>query len=340
MKSKVHFYYNWPRENLLRRLSPALQKVLIYDHRLEPTVTDYFSALPERIAVEAGESAKSIASFAHLAEQILPRVSGYAPQEIALIALGGGSLGDLVGFTASVLKRGVGLVHIPSTYLSAIDSAHGGKTALNLGAYKNQIGTFYPAGDILCIKALLDQQPEENLRSGYGELIKIAMIVGGPLFHELERARRFDRDLLWSLLPQAIEAKKKIVAKDPHERKGIRLLLNLGHTLGHAFELERNLTHGLAVQHGLDFSLDWSRKLGLMKNRDYEKSKAVLAKNISGQRPSIAAERLAALLRQDKKATKNENIRFVLLKKPGRAIVKEVNVDHLVEAAVEMDWAQ
>jgi 3-dehydroquinate synthase len=339
-KAKTHFLQQWPREHILRRLTPALQNILIYDKILEDQVQAHLGFIPNRIAVEGGENAKTIENFAALARDILPRISGYAPAEIALIGLGGGSIGDLVGFMASVLKRGVRLVHVPSTYLAAIDSVHGGKTALNLGEFKNQIGTFYPAEYTLCIKALLDQQPEINLRSGYGELIKIALISGGEIFRELERAKKFDQDLMWHLLPQAIAAKKKIVAKDPFEKKGVRQLLNMGHTLGHAFELEQNLPHGLAVQHGLDFSLDWSRKLGLMKNSVYLKAKSVLAKNIAGERRMIATEKLENLLRQDKKVTKNSSLRFVLLKKPGRPVIKELKVTQIIEAAVEMEWAQ
>jgi 3-dehydroquinate synthase len=340
MISKVKYLQHWPKESTFRRLASAAKKVLVYDRALEMTVNEHFSFIDERIAIDAGESAKSIENFARLAENILPRVAGFAPSEIALIAIGGGSIGDLVGFTASVLKRGVRLVHVPSTYLAAMDSAHGGKTALNLSSFKNQIGTFYPAELVLCVKPLLDAQPEINLRSGYGELIKMSLLVGGPLFRALEAAKTFDGDLMWQLLPQTVAAKKKIVARDPLEKKGLRHLLNLGHTFGHTLELEQNLPHGLAVLQGLDFCVEWSRKLGLMRERDYEKSKALLTKSIMTPKKPLSSARLSQLLRQDKKATNNGALRFVLLKKPGRPVIKELKIENVVAAAVEMDWAQ
>lgn len=214
--------------------------------------------LDDFIGVEAGESLKTIVSIERLAERILER---RASRPMTLVAVGGGSVGDAVGFLASILWRGVELWHVPTTLLAMVDSAHGGKTAVNLGRAKNQLGTFYPADRVALVEACLETLPMPQRRDGLVELVK-ALWIGAPeAFTRLEAkggiealaSAPFDavRDRLMALLERAIDVKREVVERDPRETKGIRTFLNLGHTVAHALELEVGISHGQAVGWGL-----------------------------------------------------------------------------------------
>jgi 3-dehydroquinate synthase len=267
-------------------------------------------------------------------------LSGHSARESAIVVVGGGSVGDWAGFLASVLKRGIAFVNIPSTWLAAIDSAHGGKTALNVDAYKNQVGTFYPATAIYCVKEILDQQPQENVRSGYGEALKMAILAGGPLYKKFIGCKDFNSDFLWKVLPQLVMAKYQVVKRDPFEKLGIRQILNLGHTMGHAIELEQKLPHGLAVQLGLEFSLEWSFREGLIKARDYEVMKSLLVKNRVPPLARLSAERLRLCIQQDKKTHNGDEVGFVFIKSPGKPVYKNVKMDELIQVARDSGWVQ
>ncbi|MEZ4460633.1 MAG: hypothetical protein R3E66_13075 [bacterium] len=163
------------------------------------------------------------------------------------------------GLSGSVLWRGVDLWHVPTTLVAMVDSAHGGKTAVNLGRAKNQLGTFYPAHRVYICEDLLATLPIAQRRQGFVELIK-GLWLGEPqivLALEPSQVERIVsapfaeiRDLLFPLLDAAIGVKHDIVARDPHEKRGIRTFLNFGHTMAHALELYCALDHGSAVAWG------------------------------------------------------------------------------------------
>jgi 3-dehydroquinate synthase len=160
--------------------------ILIYDKILtSKKLTTWIQTFPNKYGVHSGESLKETKNFHQHIQKILKLSVGISKQEITIVALGGGSIGDFSGFVASVLKRGVRLVHVPSTWLSAIDSAHGGKTALNAGGIKNQIGTFYPAQKTYISKKILFTQPEIRLQDAWGEALKTALLSGPGLYKKL-----------------------------------------------------------------------------------------------------------------------------------------------------------
>ena len=232
-------------------------------------------------------------------------------------------------------------MHVPTTYLSAVDSAHGGKTALNVDSFKNQIGTFYPAEAILIVREFLNTQPAINLQSAFGEMIKMGLIAGGQLYRDLARAQRFDEKTFWSLLPMAVRAKERIVAQDRDEKKGLRAVLNLGHTFGHAIEVDQKWPHGLAVQAGLEFCIEFSQKRALLNSQARERVDELLAKNLNSVTPTpMARAKLSKYLLRDKKSLARERVRFVLLKKPGQVLVEELAVQDVVNFAVESGWAK
>ncbi len=344
----VKFQKNFPTVKELARATKGRNFILVHDERLAhfAPFQKWSRQFAHKFSFCAGENLKKIEDFAQHLKLVMPALAGFSAQENVLVAVGGGSIGDFAGFLASVLKRGVGYVNIPSTWLAAVDSAHGGKNGLNVGALKNQVGTFYPAKAIYCAQEILATQPLENVQSAFGEVIKVSLLRKSGLYEKLNRLRVFDAASLWRLLPVAVKAKYQIVQRDPYESKGIRQLLNLGHTVGHVFELERKLAHGVAVQMGLQFALEWSLRRKIMSEKHGAEVRKLLAKNTvgaispqNGLQP-ISSERFQYLLKQDKKAVGGDRLRFIFVKAPGKAVIEEVELQELLKAAHEMGWAR
>lgn len=288
--------------------------------------------------VRAGEPLKAVESFAVHISKIVKLCENTSSRKLTLVVVGGGSVGDFGGFVASILKRGVKLVHMPSTWLAAIDSAHGGKTALNVGSAKNQIGTFYPADKIVLVSSLLLSQPEARAFEGFGELLKISWISGGSLWTQLSKEYEVNSVMLWKYLAAAIGAKYKVVKKDPEEKTGYRHILNLGHTMGHVLESYYHLPHGIAVNYGLDFALRWSLEKKIMTSDYAEKIRRspVMGYLLSPIRDELFQVKESVLkdykrlLLHDKKKTKSQTLRFVFIKKPGQCVIREVTVDEIL----------
>lgn len=335
--SHLHYVHTWPRPEKFGE-----EVLLIYDRIFDrhPQVASWIQDFPVRYSVKSGEELKSLQAFPRHMNAVLEKTRLFSPRRLKIVVLGGGSVGDFGGFIASVYKRGVELIHIPSTWLSAMDSAHGGKTALNARGAKNQIGTFYPAKHIYLVKPLLLAQPSERGFEALGELIKMALLSGGTLFKKLNALPSFRAETLWKLLPLVVREKNKIVQQDPEEKTGHRHLLNFGHTLGHVFEAHYGLPHGVAVLAGLQFAMEWSYQQGYMSQKDYLQlmqakfwKKAVQAKQQSPWKNlsmlGLLAEKPRVFLKyleQDKKKSSTQKLRFVFLKSPGKPVITEVNL--------------
>ena len=207
------------------------------------------------LVVEPGEGSKELATLAGVLESILGRG---IERTTVLVALGGGVVGDLTGFAASILLRGVPFVQIPTTLLAQVDSGVGGKTGVNSSHGKNLIGSFYQPRLVLADVATLETLPRRERRAGYAEIAKYGLIDDGAFFAWLERNGPAlidgDRNLLRSAVAHSCLAKARIVAGDERE-SGNRALLNLGHTFAHALEAESgydgSLLHGEAVAYGI-----------------------------------------------------------------------------------------
>lgn len=284
--------------------------------------------------VRSGESLKDVADFpAHILE--LHQLSeGIAPKDLTFVSLGGGSVGDFVGFAASVYKRGVSLIHVPTTWLSAIDSAHGGKTALNLAKAKNQIGTFYSAQQVWLVESLLLQQPEARLQEAWGEVFKTSLL-DSSVWKKVGSLKKYDSRSLFLILKDLIAAKMKVVQKDPFEKLGHRHLLNLGHTVGHVLESDLDLAHGDAVRLGIEFALELSLKEKILNPKDYEKIHTFIHRNPDSRAQLYRALRqvksFESLIKRDKKQTATSKVRFVFVKKPGQCVVKEISFEKIFE---------
>lgn len=300
--------------------------ILIYDQVLEQRFGKWISKFPKRYPVMAGETLKTLKSFEEHIEKIHALASGLGKGELKIVALGGGSVGDFAGFLASIYRRGVPLIHIPSTWLAAVDSAHGGKTALNFDGAKNQLGTFYPACRVYLIREVLESNSSERCREALNEVVKIALLKGGVFWIDLRKtlAKQDLNFALWKFLKFAILAKIQIVQKDPFEEKGIRHLLNFGHTLGHLIEAELGVPHGRAVGLGLRFALVWSVHHKILSLQDFSKIEIALPSHEDLVLALGKLQKSNELLNRDKKKVKNGKIRFVFLKSPGRPVIRLV----------------
>nr|WP_070960781.1 3-dehydroquinate synthase [Hyphomonas sp. Mor2] len=260
----------------------------------------------------AGESTKNWTQLGDVLDWLLAHGAG---RDDALIAFGGGVIGDLTGLAASLLKRGMRFVQVPTTLLAQVDSSVGGKTAVNTGQGKNLVGAFYQPQLVIADTGVLTTLPERERRAGYAEIIKYGLINDRGFVDWLKDN---GPDVL-ALAPDAIgqavavscRAKAGIVAQDEREG-GVRALLNLGHTFGHALEAANNygpeLLHGEAVGAGMALALRYSARLGLMSSEDAELAASLIAQ--SGLETTLSAlpggpypaDALVDAMRQDKKA--------------------------------------
>ena len=207
----------------------------------------------QTIIIGATDRRKNLETLVHVWESLQ---QGKATRHSLLINLGGGMVTDLGGFAASTYKRGINFINVPTTLLAMVDASVGGKTGINFGGLKNEIGVFNDAEFVLLDTNWLRTLDEENIRSGYAEMLKHGLIADETMWAELINFNLAQPNLLQlaSMLNKSVRIKERIVTEDPHE-KGIRKALNLGHTFGHAFEswaMKRQpVLHGYAVAFGL-----------------------------------------------------------------------------------------
>jgi 3-dehydroquinate synthase len=297
------------------------------------------------IALPPGEDTKSFDGLADLSDRLLALELDRGD---VVVAFGGGVIGDLTGFAASIYKRGIGLVQIPTTLLAQVDSSVGGKTAIDTPRGKNLIGAFHQPRLVIADLDILATLPERELRCGYAEIIKYGLLGDPDFFAWLEansaRVLALQPDALTHAVHRSVEMKAEIVAADETET-GRRALLNLGHTFGHALEAETGfgdaLLHGEAVGVGLALAFRFSAALGVCSGADAMRAVANLA---AARLPTrlediriapFAADRLIAHMAQDKKA-EGGRLTFVLVRGIGEAFVaKDVEPDKLRRFLIE-----
>ena len=227
----------------------------------------------EAIVLPPGEGTKSWAMLEQLTDRLLDLGIERGDH---VVALGGGVIGDLVGFACSILKRGCGFVQVPTTLLAQVDSSVGGKTAINARAGKNLIGAFHQPALVLIDPQVLDTLPLREVRAGYAEVVKYGLIDDAGFFAWCEANGAAllagDPDARSHAIAHAVAAKARIVAEDERETTGKRALLNLGHTFGHALEAETGfsdrLLHGEAVAAGLAMAIGYSAVRGIAPAAD------------------------------------------------------------------------
>ena len=256
-----------------------------------------------------------------------------ATRRSLLVNVGGGTVSDLGGLAATTYKRGIDYVNVPTTLLAVADASIGGKTAVNFDGVKNLIGAFAMPRDVIVLPSLLDSLPHEEMVSGFAEVVKMALLTDNGIYGRLaERDAMTDRGLLTDAMRHAADSKKDIVALDPKE-SGLRRILNLGHTAGHAFEayaeaIGHKVSHGEAVAHGLRVALRLSAEMVGFPREEADRYDRAFINRYYGQLPvgTEAIDRLIELMRLDKKNPSADVISFVLLRDIG-VPVEAVPVD-------------
>ncbi len=282
------------------------------------------------IVLDAGEGTKSFRSLEKLISDLL---AAGVDRDGLIVALGGGVIGDLTGFAAGILKRGVAFAQIPTTLLSQVDSSVGGKTAINVPEGKNLVGVFHQPRIVLADTDVLGTLPRRELLAGYAEVVKTAALGDADYFFWLETnaalALNGETDAIVHTVAHAVRMKAAIVERDEREA-GERALLNLGHTFGHALEtatgFSDRLLHGEGVAIGCALALRLSARLGLCSEADatrlirHLKAVGLPAEisDIPGERPT--SEVLLAAMMHDKKV-KDGKLVFVLAHGIGKAFV-------------------
>ena len=279
------------------------------------------------LTVPAGEASKNWATLARVCDWLLAQGVERGDH---VVALGGGVIGDLVGFATAVLKRGCGLVQIPTTLLAQVDSSVGGKTGINTAAGKNLVGAFHQPALVLIDPDVLDTLPAREVRAGYAEVVKYGLIDDPAFFAwcEANGAALLAGDLAarTHAIAHAVAAKARVVAADEFETTGTRALLNLGHTFGHALEAEAgydgSLLHGEAVAAGCALAFDFSVAQGLCPPDDADRLKAhwrasALPDGLAAAGTRASGARLVEHMRHDKKAS-GGRLPFLLARGIGR----------------------
>ena len=269
------------------------------------------------IVIKAGEQHKNLQTVQRIWKTLMKH---HADRNALIINFGGGTITDLGGFAASTYKRGIKFINVPTTLLAMVDAAIGGKTGVDFGGAKNQIGTFAEAEDVLIDPVFLTTLPEREIRSGMAEMMKYGFIADINLLKvNLENYKQY--------ILRCGEIKREIVLKDPYE-KGLRKVLNFGHTLGHAIESlcltkDAPLLHGEAVTLGMRAALWLSvKQCGLSEKvlKEYEKQLPVLLKEAVVILDKSDVEPILSYLVHDKK-NKGESPQFVLLEAVGKPVL-------------------
>jgi 3-dehydroquinate synthase len=318
-------------ENLLKTETYSKIFVLVDENTNEHCLPYFLANLPteieiEIIEIEPGEENKNIYTCIDLWHTLIELD---ADRKSIMINLGGGVITDIGGFVASTYKRGIDFVNVPTTLLAMVDASVGGKTGVDLGSLKNQIGVINEPKSVVVISKFLETLPTNQMRSGLAEMLKHGLIYDKTYWDKLKHLNNLNTDDLDILIKQSIEIKKEIVSQDLKEN-GIRKALNFGHTLGHAIESyfleseEKNqLLHGEAIAIGMILESYLSYKLKLISKDSYAEIKYIITdvfEKISFNNSDI--QKILDLLIFDKK---NEfgNIQFTLLNKIGESKINQ-----------------
>src|SRR3954468_24028420 len=321
-------------------LRPGARAAIVTDeyvatHWLRRTEASLLDAgiATSRIVVDEGEVSKSWEGIEYVCEQL---IAAKVERNDLVIALGGGVVGDLAGFAAAILRRGVHFVQVPTSLLAQVDSSVGGKTGINSPQGKNLVGAFHQPLLVVADTAVLDTLSPRQFRAGYGEVAKYGVLGDAAFFAWLEANHA---DIMRGgparehAIATSCRAKAGVVSRDEREN-GERALLNLGHTFGHALEaatgFSDRLFHGEGVAVGMVLAAEFSAQLGMISAADAERVERHLAavglptrlQDIAGftQEGLADADALMALMAQDKKV-KRGRLTFILLKAVGRAVI-------------------
>ena len=321
---------------LIKKFNLPEHTFIITDNKLEKSHSLKLKSGIEKIpgkkfylTLNTSEKIKTFDSIRKIFEKLIEEKFG---RDTLIIAIGGGIIGDLAAFSASTFMRGVSLVHVPTTIISAVDSSVGGKTAVNYKEVKNIIGTFYQPSFVLVDTEFLQSLSNKEFISGFGEILKYSYLSNNNFYSLLisnyDLYLKKDKNILNKIIYECIIIKAAVVSQDELETKGIRKILNFGHTFAHAFESSSNykLQHGKAVIAGIVSSLYLSFRKGFLSKSKFEQMLSLPSKLKSQIDLKLLNENeVIKFMKYDKKNRKGKN-QFVLIKNFGELLV-DINVD-------------
>lgn len=322
---------------LLKDYARGNRLLVITDSQVERHILPRFESAiakagltAETFILPSGEAAKCWSQLEALTDWLLHH---HAERSDYLIALGGGVVGDITGFAAHIVKRGCNFVQIPTTLLAQVDSSVGGKTAINSKAGKNLIGAFHQPALVLIDPDVLGSLPGRELAAGFAEVVKYGLIDSPEFFEfcetHVERFFAGDTEIREEIILHSVRAKARIVAADETELSGVRALLNLGHTFGHALEAQTGfsdrLLHGEAVAAGMALAFRYSVRLGLCNEADATRVTALLTAaklptNLREAGAVASGAELTAHMMHDKKVS-GGTLPFLLVKGIGQTFL-------------------
>lgn len=320
--------------------------VVITDDNVE---TPYAIAVAESLSdtgarvdlmvVDAGETSKSAETADRLWNRLL---AAKADRKTAIVAVGGGVIGDLAGFVAATFTRGLQFVQVPTTLLAQVDSSVGGKVAINLPAAKNMVGAFWQPAEVLIDTRVLSSLPQREYRAGLGEVVKYGVIQDAEFFEYLEQqadailAR--DDKVLRYVVARCCQLKAQVVQEDEREESGRRAILNYGHTFGHALEAATRYTqllHGEAVSIGMLCASRLAELLGMVDDSFTARQKDLLARfALPIDVPAVDIDVVLKAMEQDKKVAHGK-LRFVLPTRMGHVDLRDGVDVELVRSAIQ-----
>jgi 3-dehydroquinate synthase len=323
--SDIHIGEDWTK---FREYIPGRNTVIITDDNILKLYGLDFKDFPV-LTIAPGEKSKKLEVINDLAGKLLNL--GIA-RDSFIVGIGGGVVCDIAGFLASVYMRGIGFGFVSTSLLSQVDASVGGKNGVNVGSVKNILGNFNQPEFVICDQKMLKTLPDDEYKSGLAELIKTGLIFDPELVTEIENnvdpILKREPLLLAKLITRAVEIKASVVNMDEKET-GIRMILNFGHTFGHAIEAQTGMKHGFAVAAGMKIAADISVEVGVLKPAERTRIFNLLDSFKLLADFEITFNQVEELISQDKKKSGNA-VNFVLLEKTGKAIVRNIPVAGLL----------
>lgn len=292
----------------------------LYHDRLSQILEDFFV---QYVIVSPGEKSKSFETYEKVIDTLIEK--GIRRSDF-ILAFGGGVIGDLTGFVAATLYRGIPFAQIPTSLLAMVDSSIGGKVGIDLKQGKNLVGAFYNPKFVLIDPDLLNTLSKREYHNGLAEMIKAGLIGNKKLYsYLLEHDEVTENEIA-----ESIFVKRELVLDDPYD-KGVRMLLNFGHTLGHAIERKHNYEtylHGEAISYGMLIALEVGILLGSTKNELYDEVKDLLVRRELVKEPLLRLEDYKDQIIHDKKLL-SDGLHFIIVSKPGDAKIVKLKLEDL-----------
>ncbi len=313
----------------VHNLLPATGVAIITDNNVFSLYGKKFPVFPV-FSVDPGEESKKIGIVESLAGKL---ISAGIDRSGFILAIGGGVVSDIAGFLASIYLRGIRFGSVSTSLLSQVDASTGGKNGVNLGKFKNILGTFKQPEFVICDPEMLKTLSDEEYFSGLAELVKTAIIGDVKLFELIEdntiKILNRQSEFMASLIKLAVDFKASVVTEDEKEA-GVRRILNFGHTYGHAIELYGSFRHGYAVASGMQLATLFSEEKGYIKADDRRRITDLLNKFSLLRMHDIPDHLISDFIVHDKKKA-GDGIYFVFTGGPGKAFTEKIAVDDVTE---------